>query len=353
MGVCLPLLASGGGVAPLPPLQDDLVIRTTTSLVEVRVAAEDKHGNPVTDLQQSEFTILDNGKPQAIRLFHAFRPSGASATGAAQLSGGAEATPPGYAVILLDWLNTSYSNRLQVKDEALKLLREYQSRQRLAVFVLSRDNPRLLCDFTYDRDLLAVLLERLSPEPEDHAGPTSSPRPLPAGRAVTAAQQAKHEEELDHAHRQVVESARALDNIANHLNHVAGRKSLLWVSMGFPMVVDGLYYYPYLEPALGRLNQSDTAIYAIDASGLTMVPNPNLDTLMEFARRTGGRVFYNTNDLEGSMRQSLEDPVESYTLGFHAPDSVQPGLHGLEVKVSRPGVHLRYRESYDPGSVRR
>src|SRR5215469_656587 len=53
--------------------QDAVVIRTTTSLVEVRVVAEDRHGKPVADLKKSDFQILDNGRPQTIRLFAAYR----------------------------------------------------------------------------------------------------------------------------------------------------------------------------------------------------------------------------------------------------------------------------------------
>ena len=53
--------------------QDDVVIKTTTSLVEVRVVAEDKHGKPIADLNKSDFQILDNGMPQPIRLFAAYR----------------------------------------------------------------------------------------------------------------------------------------------------------------------------------------------------------------------------------------------------------------------------------------
>ena len=81
-------------------------------------------------------------------------------------------TPSDYAVILLDWLNTSYGNRIFVQEKVLQLLKDYQPRQRLAVFVLSRNNPRLLCDFTYDRDLLTYMVSRLSLDPDDKLGPS-------------------------------------------------------------------------------------------------------------------------------------------------------------------------------------
>ena len=69
--VCL--LASARIAPPAP--QDDVVIRTTTNLVEVRVVAEDRHAKPIADLQKSDFEILDNGQRQTIRFFAAYRGS--------------------------------------------------------------------------------------------------------------------------------------------------------------------------------------------------------------------------------------------------------------------------------------
>ena len=55
------------------------------------------------------------------------------------------------------------------------------------------------------------------------------------------------------------------------------------------------------------------------------------------------------------MRLALEDMRISYTLGFNAPEGTGPGPHEIRVRVNRPGIKLRYRESYDlaaNGSVR-
>jgi VWFA-related protein len=334
--------------------QDDVVIRTTTSLVEVRVVAEDKHGKPVADLKKSDFQILDNGRPQAIRLFAAYRGPG---TGAApktsgDQSDGSSPTPSDYALILLDWLNTSYGNRIFVQEKVLQLLKDYQPRQRLAVFVLSHDNPRLLCDFTYDRDLLTYMVSRLSLDPEDMLGPSRDESPF-GGRGTRGPQTPQadmaHEAALHRASRQTVDTSVALEKIADHMLHVPGRKALLWVTTGIPMVIGGSYYAAFIESAFGRLNKADTAIYTIDSRGLALTPP--MDSLYEFARRTGGEIFYNRNDLDACMRTALEDMAVSYTLGFHMPEDAKPGLHALQVRLNRPGINLRYRESYDPAAT--
>jgi VWFA-related protein len=349
-GTCFLLAISGIWRASA---QDDVVIRTTTSLVEVRVVAEDKHGNPIADLRKSDFQILDNGKPQPIRLFAAYRGTATAAKpGSDDESTTSSPTPSDYAVILLDWLNTSYGNRIFVQEKALQLLKDYQPRQRLAVFVLSRNNPRLLCDFTYDRDVLTYMVSRLSLDPDDKLGPARDPPA--AGRGGRGGQDARgdmaREAAIDRAARQTIDTSVAFETIADHLLHVPGRKALLWVTTGMPMVVDGSYYAAFIDSALGKLNKADTAIYSIDARGLTAMGTPPSDSLFEFAERTGGKIFYDRNDLDECMRIALEDMAVSYTLGFHMPEDAKAGLHELQVHVDRPGIKLRYRESYDPAA---
>ena len=68
--------------------------------------------------------------------------------------------------------------------------------------------------------------------------------------------------------------------------------------------------------------------------------------MVELASRTGGNGFFDRNDLDEGMRLALEDLRVSYTLGFHVPDGATAGLHEITVRVSRPGIKLRYRESY-------
>jgi VWFA-related protein len=56
--------------APPPsPAQESPVFRGGTTLVPVDVRVLDRDGNPVTDLQQSDFTVLENGVRQNIRHF--------------------------------------------------------------------------------------------------------------------------------------------------------------------------------------------------------------------------------------------------------------------------------------------
>src|SRR5690349_18215516 len=89
-----------------------------------------------------------------------------------------------------------------------------------------------------------------------------------------------------------------------------------------------------IRRASRALNQASVAIYPVDARGLlAWVPSPSSsagllraglpsntgsssldtttrgghDTMEELASRTGGRAFYNTNDIAGAIRQAIDD----------------------------------------------
>jgi hypothetical protein len=68
--------------------------------------------------------------------------------------------------------------------------------------------------------------------------------------------------------------------------------------------------------------------------------------VQELALRTGGTAFFARNDVDEGIRLALEDALNGYTLGFHVAEGAAQGLHALKVTVKRPGVRLRYRESY-------
>jgi VWFA-related protein len=159
---------------------------------------------------------------------------------------------------------------------------------------------------------------------------------------------------------------RAFEAISAHLAGLPGRKSLIWVSAGFPrrLALRGggfIDYTPQVNRAVRKLNGANTSVYPVDARGLTQVDprlNSDIDTwsmMDEFAERTGGKSFYGDNGLDVGMQAAIEDVQASYTLGFYAPqDNSRAGFHKLTVRTLRPGVKLRYKEGYyvdEPGKI--
>jgi VWFA-related protein len=73
----------------------------------------------------------------------------------------------------------------------------------------------------------------------------------------------------------------------------------------------------------------------------------NLDTMNTLASRTGGKAFYNTNDIMGALRKAIDDSRLTYEIGYYPEDVKWNGaFHNVELKVARPGVEVRARKGY-------
>jgi hypothetical protein len=113
-----------------------------------------------------------------------------------------------------------------------------------------------------------------------------------------------------------------------------------------------------IAASIRALADANIAVYPVDARGLV---GPNMlrmtqslaprrqefDTMLNFAEGTGGRALYNTNDIAGSIRKSIDDSRVSYLLGYYPSNEQWDGaFRELKVKVSRPGVEVRARNGY-------
>lgn len=65
------------------------------------------------------------------------------------------------------------------------------------------------------------------------------------------------------------------------------------------------------------------------------------------ADRTGGKAFYNTNDIFGAVRQAIDDSRLTYQIGYYPEDVKWDGsFREVKVEVKRPGVEVRTRKGY-------
>jgi hypothetical protein len=65
------------------------------------------------------------------------------------------------------------------------------------------------------------------------------------------------------------------------------------------------------------------------------------------AEQTGGKAFYNTNDLNRAIRDSMDDGSTYYTLGYYPENKDWDGrFRRISVKVNRPGIKLHYRQGF-------
>jgi hypothetical protein len=170
-------------------------------------------------------------------------------------------------------------------------------------------------------------------------------------------------------------TVRALIAIADHLESVPGRKNLIWVSGSFPVSINGDSVSaprkaaankreagPEVERVVRALGKANLAIYPVDARGLMAAQeytgpltkpelrNPDtaeFATMQMLADRTGGRAFYNNNDLNAAFRRAADDARISYILGYYPSHKEWKGkFRKIEVRVARPEIELHYRRGY-------
>ena len=165
----------------------------------------------------------------------------------------------------------------------------------------------------------------------------------------------------------------ALLGIANRVAGLPGRKNLVWVSEGFPISIGvGAAGYRTFEPEIRNIvramNSGGLAVYPVDAQGLTVLPGygasikspppPSAafvsdayrhkrETMRTLAERTGGRAFYDTNDIQGAIRKAVDDSRLTYELGYYPSHEKWDGhFQEVKVKVNRHGATARYRNGY-------
>ncbi|MBP1636748.1 MAG: hypothetical protein H6Q10_3322 [Acidobacteria bacterium] len=143
-----------------------------------------------------------------------------------------------------------------------------------------------------------------------------------------------------------------LEKVANHLGSTPGWKSLMWISGGVPMQVDGRPFDKEFEKAARALSNSNVAVYPIDPAGLQGEGRSGLqhDTnsvLRQLADRTGGRAYIDQNDILGALKQVTDTAQASYTVAYYPANERFDGKYReIQVRVKKPGLTASHRKGY-------
>jgi VWFA-related protein len=385
------LLAASQGTAQTPQTP---VFRVSARLVQVSVVVHDTRGRPVSDLKKEDFTITEKGKAQQISFFSmasADRPAAPPAALPPHIFSNifAEHTgvPTSVTVVLLDLLNTSWTDQLYARKALLKFLGQIQPQDRIAIFALGKRSLTLLHDYTTDSaSLLARLQQNTGEISSDLEASTLNPDAQAELQSLGLESIADaNQREADFFTTGRIENTLStLQAIAQHLSGVPGRKNLIWVSGGFPLTIgfdvmpsvgstrDQRTFTREMDAAVRALNNSGVAVYPVDARGLMVIPGmdasvrgfsgtgpppsmasrlapiqANIDAMRELAGRTGGRAAYNTNDLASAIRRAIDDTRVTYTIGYYSTDETPDGkFREIKVKVNRPRLDVRHRKGY-------
>jgi hypothetical protein len=74
---------------------------------------------------------------------------------------------------------------------------------------------------------------------------------------------------------------------------------------------------------------------------------PNVDSMVELAARTGGRAYYNTNDIGRAIGRAVDDARVTYVLGYYPTNESWDGkFRTLKVTIRRGDADIRHRSGY-------
>lgn len=368
--------------------------------MQLDVIAEDRKGRIITGLSREQFEVYDEGRMQRIQVFrnNSIRDSLPVASSATALSPSTQTMSgsPSVSIILIDSLNTKWTNQAYAKQQLVQFLLQINPDDHIGIYSMGPSGVHALYEYSRDPVILLAKLKSLASKKEQRPA-KNPPSAVDIGAELDSWLKGDNSDYVSSqlAERTATEqSLRVLTALSNQLASIPGRKNVFWISDGFPLVswtsllnvvfdnvpADGaqaMAERAKAEPrsftseaaiAMRAISDDNVAIYPIYAGCLyspfysASSENPQAagmkelvggihareEAMDEIAKKTGGRAFYERNDLKNALREALDESKASYTLGFY-PDADQFNgkFRALKVKVAgRSGIRLRYRQGY-------
>jgi Ca-activated chloride channel family protein len=287
------LPVAAGVVAALvaaPAAQDQPIFRSSVRTVPVYATVLDGSGRLIPDLEQQDFTVLDNGKPADVALF-------------------SNEPQPFTAVVMLDTSASMTANLKLLNRAAEQFLLRLLPVDRAQVGAFN-DKIQLSGTFTNDRDELIAALDEL------YFG-----NPTRLNDAIGASLDA--------------------------LQGVDGRRVILVFTDG-----EDTSSRTGFRTVLERARDEEVMVYSIGLeseyfNGLRVVRSRPSRDLRRISEETGGGYFElkQTADLSPTFTRVAQELRSQYLIGF-APAALDGKVHKLEVRINRPGMTVRARRSY-------
>jgi VWFA-related protein len=320
--------------------QHNPAAQPASKTIRLDVVVTSKSGPPATDLQQQDFTLLDNDVPQAITSFAAV--SGRQA--------------PIEVVLLIDAVNTAYQTVAFERSQIDSFLHAEGGHlaHPLAVAIFTDKGTEILGgEFLSDGNALSATLDR------EDIGLRSIQRSSGYYGAAERLQL----------------SLRALDQLVASESGRPGRKVILWVSPGWPLLsgpntlLDSKQQQQIFGDIVNistKMREARVTLYSINPLGtneslsqasyykefLKGVGKPGQADvgslgLQVLAIQSGGLALDLSNNLAGSLQECLADAAPYYEISFNPAPAERPNeYHRLEIKLARPGLTARARQGY-------
>jgi VWFA-related protein len=301
---------------PKPPdstaAEEPPSISVDVALVNVLCSVHNKQGGLIGNLAKDDFTILEDGKPQAIKYFTR------------------ETDLPLTMGLLID-VSASQKNLLDIEKRAARQFFAQVLRKKDEAFLVSfGEDSDLLQDYTNSPHLLDGALEKLQVS-SGVSGLQPGPVPTisqPRGTVLYDAVYAAAREKL---HGEV------------------GRKALI-------LITDGIDQGSRvsIDVAIESAQKADAVVYSIDYADPSAYGGFGFGSVSDFAlqrmsKETGGRVFKvdRKHTLEDVFKEIQEEMRSQYAIAYSSTNPVKNGgFRKLDVKVSDKNLKVQVRKGY-------
>jgi VWFA-related protein len=371
-------LAAGGdarqapGQAAQPPR-----FKSEVEVVELDVSVIDSNRRPLHGLTVADFTVLEDGQPQAIVQFTPVEiadpppsPTKWLRDVAPDVKDNSIADRRVFVILLDDAMQPADPQMTRATKTIARSLVNRLGPSDLAAVVFTANNSHTQ-DFTSDRQRLNAAIDTYAP---GFRGLSTPPRPPDApARGQLSGVPLLPDKNVDTYYYQ--SSVSALEKVAELLTDVPHqRKILMYISVGVPIpdaiiqpigqdTVSGAWQQLRQQvQELFRLAQlSNVNVYSFNPGGLDGLANyflahadqntdarASTDYLRVVAEQTGGRATMDTNNTDQGVAEMVRESGSYYLLAYQSSNPKKDGKYRkVDVRVDRPGVTVRTRSGYD------
>jgi VWFA-related protein len=312
----------------------------TQKTVTIHVQLSDHQDHAVEGLQESDFDLLDNNRPQKLLGFRA--------VDAAVLK-----SDPVQVVIVVDMINADAVTVMREREEVGAYLKTNGGElpNPTSIALIQDSGVKVLPVSSQRGDLLLASFNQTH----------SELREIGRGGGLSGATE------------NVQKSLLELGQLIQYEGKKPGRKLVLVVSPGWPLLSlagdradmkQRAWVFNNVVQFTNLLRDSNVALYCIDPfevggtdlfeykgylKGISAIKDatyPDL-SLQVLATHSGGQVFISGRDILGSLKIAIRDASGGYDLTFApAPGDRVNEYHALEVRVDKPNVKVRTTPGY-------
>jgi VWFA-related protein len=396
------LLAPGQQSSPQPPQQtpqqtpppavskpERSTFSATAHLVIVDVTVKDKSGKVIEGLKIGDFAVLEDGKPQKVSIFESqILTTEPEPPEEVKLTDQLELPPPPKTVIsaeapgeiqyhdkrllvfFFDFSSMAMQDQLRAQDASLEYLAKKITKDDMVAVLLYTSQVQILSDFTNNRETLTDVIKALPiGEMSELAGlaDDADDNNEDTGAAFVA-------DETEFNIFNTDQKLAAIENASRMLSTLPEKKAMIYFSGGVNKT--GIDNQAQLEASVNAAMKANIAIYPIDARGLMADPpggaaskaasrgtgiyngsvynqqratvNDSQETLSTLAADTGGKAFFDSNDLALGISRVQDDMRSYYILGYYTTNTAEDGKYRrITVKLTNGmNAKLEHRPGY-------